>query len=78
TADIWSDKNMQPFLATTAHWIAKNEALTLKPKTALIGFYHLPRSHTGKNISNMLLHLLNCARITEKVCSFIRKIRHLQ
>ena len=66
TADIWSDPNMQPFLACIAHWIAKGQGSSaLKLKAALIAFHHLPRSHTGVNI---ITTLLDRAGITDKVC----------
>ena len=68
TADIWSDPNMQPFLACTAHWIAKGQGSSaLKLKAALIAFHHLPGSHTGVNIATTLLDLLDRAGITDKV-----------
>lgn len=68
TADIWSDPNMQPFLACTAHWIAKSEGSSaLQLKAALIAFHHLPGSHTGANIATALLALLDRAGITNKV-----------
>src|SRR5438132_9802173 len=68
TTDIWSDPNMQPFLACTAHWIVKGQGSSaLKLKATLIAFHHLPGSHTGVNIATTLLDLLDHAGITDKV-----------
>ena len=68
TADIWSDSNMRPFLACTAHWIAKDDASSaLKLKSALIAFHHLPGNHTGVNIATALLGILDRAGIADKV-----------
>ena len=68
TADIWSDPNMRPFLACTAHWIAKDDASSaLKLKFALIAFHHLPGNHTGVNIATAFLSILDRAGITDKV-----------
>jgi hypothetical protein len=42
TADVWSDQNRRPFLAMTAHWVAKvEETSVLQLKSALIAFHHL-------------------------------------
>ena len=67
TADIWSDPCMRPFLACTAHWIAEGENPALRLKTALIAFHHLPRSHTGVNITTALISLFDRAGITDNV-----------
>ena len=39
----------------------------LRLKTALIAFHHLPRSHTGVNITTALVGLFDCAGITDNV-----------
>ena len=37
-------------------------------KAGLITFHCFPSSHMGKNITETLLHLLDCAAVTHKVC----------
>ncbi|KAG2337339.1 hypothetical protein BDR05DRAFT_841823, partial [Suillus weaverae] len=40
TSDLWSDQKLCPFLALTAHWIAKEEQTSvLVLKAALITFH---------------------------------------
>ena len=68
TADVWSNQNLQPFLAMTAHWIAKVEGTTaLQLKTALIAFHRLHGRHDGKTLAETVMKLLDRAQITVKV-----------
>ena len=64
--DIWSSPNMVPFLGITCHWIerrivtssdgSRSESLSLRAD--LIGFEHLPGSHTGRHICTVFLRVL--------------------
>jgi hypothetical protein len=77
TSDLWSDSNLCPFMALIAHWIAKadhNSALVLK--VVLIGFHHVPGSHTGKLLASVILHLLDHAGVTEKVSVSVYHLTH--
>jgi hypothetical protein len=68
TFDIWSDSQLCPFLAVTAHWIAKEsekEALVLK--AALITFHHIPGSHTGMALALKILELIDHAEVKHNV-----------
>jgi hypothetical protein len=68
TSDLWSDSNLRPFMALTAHWIAKaDHSSALVLKAALVGFHHVPGSHTGEMLASVILHLLDRAGVTEKV-----------
>src|SRR5216684_3165961 len=70
TMDIWSDQNLQSYLAMTAHWIAKVEQTDgLKLRTVLIAFHCLTGRHDRKSLAEIILHLLDRAGITGKVCS---------
>ena len=73
--DLWSDKNLTPFMGVTAHWIqvtrdqnagGVNMILTLR--SDLIGFYNVPGSHTGVHLAHAFLHVLDRIDITHKVC----------
>jgi hypothetical protein len=55
----------------TAHWISFDESGGhLELKAALIGFHCLEKRHTGKNLAEAILHLLDRANVTLKVGSF--------
>jgi hypothetical protein len=63
TMDIWTDLNMKAYMAVTAHWLQK-KALQSKLTLCsdLIGFVHIPSSHTGERLAKVFIHILD--RIT--------------
>jgi len=66
--DIWSDQNLQPFLAMTAHWIAKiNSMNALQFKKALIAFHWVQGRHNANSLAVTTLALLDRADVTIKV-----------
>ena len=66
--DIWSDQNRRPYLAMTAHWIAKvGEMAALQTKAALIAFHRVCGSHDGTHPVKIVIDLLDRAGITVKV-----------
>ena len=68
TMDIWSNQNRQPFLAKTAHWIAKHgDTDTLVLRAVLIAFHCLSGRHDGMSLTDTVLCLLNRAGVTTKV-----------
>jgi hypothetical protein len=68
TMDIWSDQNRQPYLAITAHWIAKITGTnSLQLKVALIVFHRLRGNHDGETLAEAVLDLLDRAGVTVKV-----------
>lgn len=67
TSDVWTDPFLRPFMALTAHWIARDHTRELKLTCALIAFYPLPGSHTGENMAAEVMYLLRRAGIVAKV-----------
>lgn len=60
---------MTSYLALTAHWISADESSgRLSLKAALIGFHRLEKEHSGRNLAECILGLLDRAGITRKVC----------
>ncbi|KAF8502328.1 hypothetical protein F5888DRAFT_1608137, partial [Russula emetica] len=60
TSDVWSNANLEAYLALTAHWISSDESSgCLALNAALIGFHRLKKKHTGINIAKNILHLLD-------------------
>jgi hypothetical protein len=66
TADIWSDILLRPYLAITAHWIAKKNGF-LRLRSALIAFHYLPGSHDGKAICTAVIEMLERADVLTNV-----------
>ena len=77
TTDLWSDPNLSPFMAVTAHWIKATivkqtpEGLqySLHLRAELIGFHRVPGQHTGEHLAQAFLYILDRLLITSKVCS---------
>ena len=69
TTDMWSDTNLSPFMAVTAHWIevkpgAPND---WRLQTALIGFVRLNVAHNSRNLGLTLFKVTERLDITAKV-----------
>ena len=73
TMDLWTDPNLAPFMAITAHWIELKPApsgigpSTLILRTELIGFKRVPSPHTGEHLAHAFLWVLRRIGIAKKV-----------
>ena len=72
TMDLWTDPNLSPFMAVTAHWIEAESISTpqgpqynLRLRSDLIGFHHVPGHHSGEHIAHAFLHVLDRIRVTQ-------------
>ena len=75
TMDMWSDPNLAPFMAVTAHWIQAiwqetvgAKRLVLKLRADLIGFQRVPGRHDGEHMAVAFLYITDHIKITGKVC----------
>lgn len=73
---MWSDTNLTPFMAITAHWIEATPLQTaaglqhqLKLCVDLIGFNRVPGHHNGEHLAHAFLHVLDRVRVSAKVSS---------
>ena len=74
TMDLWTDFDKKPYMVVTAHWLkqeSKGQKITLH--TDLIGFMHIPGSHTGEHLAEVFFLIINCLNLVKKV-SFFKKI----
>jgi hypothetical protein len=72
---MWSDPNLRPFMAVTAHWIepktvqtAEGPVTDLQLHADLIAFHNLPGRHTGEHLANALVFILDRLKMTDWVC----------
>lgn len=72
--DMWSDPNMSPFMAVTAHWIesetvktASSSFTSLKLRSELVGFVHVPVRHSGELLAEAFLYVMDRIKVTGKV-----------
>jgi len=74
TTDMWSDPDKKSYMAVTAHWIG-HQALQVSQtlqhrislRAALLGFIHVPESHTGICLAETFLFIVDRLRISKKV-----------
>jgi hypothetical protein len=64
---MWSSKNRTPYLAMTAHWMCKDNAGHLQLRSALVAFHRVWGPHTAKNLSSVILWLLDRAEVTANI-----------
>ena len=65
--DIWSDPDRKPYMAVTAHWIEHQSQHKINLRADLIGFLHVPDSHTGECLAKAFLFIIDHLDISNKV-----------
>jgi hypothetical protein len=72
TMDIWTDIDMKPYMAVTAHWLQNTfqQQSKLILRSDLIAFIHIPGSHAGERLAKVFIHILDRIRLgqSKKVC----------
>jgi len=55
--DMWTDLDKTPYMAVTAHWLEQVSLQQQKVnlRTDLIGFVHVPGTHTGERLAEVFL-----------------------
>jgi hypothetical protein len=72
TMNIWTDLDKKPYMAVTAYWL-EQASLQMSGRlqqkinlcTDLIGFVHIPSSHTGERLAEVFLWILKRFKFTE-------------
>jgi hypothetical protein len=70
TMDMWTDFNLKPYMAVTAHWLEQSisgRQLQIALRADLIGFVHVPGSHAGRNLAEVFFFILKRLNIAKKV-----------
>jgi len=70
TSDIWSCRNLEGYMAITAHFMTTNLKGDLQMNAKLVAFQHIKGSHSGKNIAKVFFEILKSLGILNKVCSY--------
>jgi hypothetical protein len=65
TADIWSSKGLHPYLAITAHWLAKQDD-QIALRQALLAFRRLRGAHRGNRLARIVFNILKSAGLLAK------------
>ena len=69
TTDLWSDPNLDSFMAVTAHYIFHPTTGLLEYRCNLIAFQHIKGSHSGTNLVMHFFALIDGLGVAHKVCS---------
>ena len=74
---MWTDPNLTPFMAVTAHWIEAKIQQTnhgpsqkLNLRSDLIGFIRVPGRHNGEHLAQAFIFALSRVGALSKVGSF--------
>lgn len=75
--DLWTDPNLSPFMAVTAHWIEGSTIQTadgpqhvLRLRADLIGFHRVPGHHDGEHLAHAFLYIIDRLSIAKMVSYF--------
>jgi hypothetical protein len=70
TMDCWSDPNLKPYMAVTAHWLESKTIQgqqKLNLRVDLVGFLLVPGSHTGERLAEEFLFIIDRLNLAKKV-----------
>ncbi|CAG8749883.1 29294_t:CDS:2, partial [Gigaspora margarita] len=77
TTDLWTSKSQKAFIAITESWISINWEI----KDIILCFKELERSHSGLNIKEIFIQILNEFNLGDKSdensYSFQKEINHI-
>jgi len=70
---MWSDPDLKPYMAVTAHWLElvqlKNGQKELTLRADLIGFVHVPGGHSGERLAQVFYFIVKRIGLVKKVIS---------
>lgn len=71
TTDVWSDPQLKPYMAITAHYFVRtlgdDGKSNLTYRSRLLAFRHIPASHTGVHLAETFIEALKPFGILHKV-----------
>ena len=67
TMDLWTDPNLHPFMAITAHYYKRNKNGLIEYRSGLIVFHYTLGSHSGEELYRHLFKILEDYGVAHKV-----------
>ena len=71
TTDMWTDPDLKPYMAVTAHWLQNVQSpggeKRLALRASLIGFLHFPGVHTGEQLAEAFSSIIKQSGLGHKV-----------
>lgn len=72
TADIWSSKGMNSYLAITAHWLGpRGDDDQVVLRQALLAFRRIRGAHSGQRIARIVFNIFENAGIVRNVILYL-------
>jgi hypothetical protein len=67
TMDLWTDPNLTPFMAVTAHYYARKSDGGIAYRSGLVAFHYTPGGHSGDELSQHLFKIFDDLEVLHKV-----------
>ncbi|TFK18766.1 hypothetical protein FA15DRAFT_602712 [Coprinopsis marcescibilis] len=67
TTDLWTDPNLNPFMAVTAHYYIETTNGNIEYRSGLVAFHHTPGSHSGECLFQHLFKIIDDLGVICKV-----------
>jgi len=67
---MWTDPDLKPYMAVTAHWLefgGTHSEKKLILRASLVGFLHLPGTHTGERLAEAFYFIIKRTGLENKV-----------
>lgn len=70
TTDLWSDPNLDSYMAVTAHYMSRARTDgQLEYRCGLIAFKYIEGAHSGVNLAMHFFKLIDSLGVAHKVCT---------
>jgi len=74
---MWSDPDLKPYMAITGHWMELDSLNKLTLRAALLGFLHVPGSHSGESLAQAFWFTIGPMKVETKVSVLLNLLRNL-
>lgn len=71
TLDGWSSLARDPYLGVTVHWVhsAPESPTEWSLRTLLLAFREVKGNHSGENLANLVMEIIDEVGLSSKVCA---------
>ncbi|KAJ2928061.1 hypothetical protein H1R20_g9035, partial [Candolleomyces eurysporus] len=69
TMDLWTDPNLTPFMAVTAHYYARKPDEGIAYRSGLVAFHYTPGGHSGDELSQHFFKIMDDLDVLHKIGS---------
>jgi hypothetical protein len=79
TFDLWTSQNGDPFLSVTGHYITSptDYPSEWELRTDQLAFAAIEGNHSGANMANIIVRIIDRYDLRDKVRPFSKRVRHV-